>query len=156
MKEKIWRQIFWFAKPKILTPCCRADRGVKFCELCDWISGRNRNWIRKYLSLFIRGPDKFESWKNGGRKSRDTLPLKTWIVPSPNYANYFTVCLTHAHFFRLQRHSKSRRARWCDFEIKCRNLKCRILKVSKEKMLNGVKMMLKTTSTVLSIEQPKL
>ena len=37
---------------------------------------RNRNQIRKYFTLFIRGPDAFESWKNGGRKSRDTLPLR--------------------------------------------------------------------------------
>ena len=31
----------------------------------------------KYFTLFIRGPDGFQSWEEmGGRKSRDTLPLK--------------------------------------------------------------------------------
>ena len=32
----------------------------------------NQNQIQKYFSLFIRGP----SEKNGGQKSRDTLPLR--------------------------------------------------------------------------------
>ena len=45
-------------------------------KLCDRISRRNQNRIRKYFSLFIRGPYGFESWtKNGCQKSRDTLPL---------------------------------------------------------------------------------
>ena len=40
------------------------------------ISQWNWNRIRKYFSLYIRGLDGFESWKNGGRKSCDTLPVK--------------------------------------------------------------------------------
>ena len=32
-------------------------------SLCDWMSRRNENLIRKYFRLFIRGPDGFESWK---------------------------------------------------------------------------------------------
>ena len=40
-------------------------------RFCRW----NRNRIRKYFSLLIMGPDGFESWKNGGWKSCDTLPL---------------------------------------------------------------------------------
>ena len=60
----------WFAKPKILIRRCHAHRGVEFFELRNRILQRKR--IRKYLSLFIRGSDWFESWKKGGRKSRDT------------------------------------------------------------------------------------
>ena len=60
MKEKIWRTNFWFAKTKILTPRCDAHCGVKFFYLSDRISRRNRNWIQKYISLLIRGPDGFE------------------------------------------------------------------------------------------------
>ena len=41
-----------------------------------WISQQNCNRIRKYFSLFIMGLDGFESWKNGGQKSRDLLPLR--------------------------------------------------------------------------------
>ena len=75
MKEKIWRTFFWFARPKIMTPWSHAHRGVEFFELFDQISQQNRNRIRKYFSLFIRGTDRFESWKNGAQKSRDTLLL---------------------------------------------------------------------------------
>ena len=72
MKDNIRRNF-------VLTLRCDAHRGVEFFYLCDWISWRNRNWIRKYLSLFIRGQDGFESWKKTGvRKSRDTLPLSKW------------------------------------------------------------------------------
>ena len=38
--------------------------GVEFFTICDRISPRNRNQIRIYISLFIRVPDRFESWKN--------------------------------------------------------------------------------------------
>ena len=31
--------------------------------ICDRISRRNRNWIQKYFSLFIRSPDRFQSWE---------------------------------------------------------------------------------------------
>ena len=75
MKKNIRKTFFWFAKPKILTPRCHAHCSRIF-EICDWISLRNQNYIRTYFSLFIRGPDRFKSWQNGGRKSRDTLPLK--------------------------------------------------------------------------------
>ena len=45
-------------------------------QLCDRISQRNQNGIRKYFGLFIRGPAGFESRKKtGGRYSLDTLPL---------------------------------------------------------------------------------
>ena len=87
--------------PRSLTPRCDAHlvvwlRGMMHTAESDsrvgctpWrfffnlnISQRNRNRIRKYFSLFIRGPDRFESWKKtGGRKSRDTLPLR--VKPSP-------------------------------------------------------------------------
>ena len=40
-----------------------------------WISLRNRKKIRKWFSLFVRGPDGFKSWKNRAQKSRDTHPL---------------------------------------------------------------------------------
>ena len=63
IKEKILRKKILFAKTKILTPRCAAHRGVDFFELCDRISRRNRNRIRKYFSLFIRGPDGFKSLK---------------------------------------------------------------------------------------------
>ena len=44
------------------------------------ISRQNRNRFRTYFSLFIRGPEKIMSY-NGGRKSRDTLPLtQSWAA----------------------------------------------------------------------------
>ena len=64
VKDKIvslW-SVHLTAKPKILTPMCHAHHGVKNFELCDWISCWNQNWIWKHFSLFIRGPDEFESW----------------------------------------------------------------------------------------------
>ena len=53
-------------------------RGVQR-QLYERISRRNRNRIRKYLSQFIRGPDGVDHEKNGGRKSRDTLPFN--LIP---------------------------------------------------------------------------
>ena len=47
MKEKIWRKNFWFAKTTILTPQCHAHSRVEFFELCDRISRRIQNQIRK-------------------------------------------------------------------------------------------------------------
>ena len=44
-------------------------------QLCDRISRRNRNRIRKCFNLFIRGPRWIRIMKKGGRNSRDTLPL---------------------------------------------------------------------------------
>ena len=41
-------------------------------------SRRNRNRIWKYLSLFIRGPDGFESGKNEGGQSRDLHSRYSW------------------------------------------------------------------------------
>ena len=41
-------------------------RGVSFFDTKVRISQRNRNRIRKYFSLFIRGPDGFEWWKKLG------------------------------------------------------------------------------------------
>ena len=58
----------WIAKTIILTPRCDAHSGVEFFVLCDRISWGNWNRIRKYFSLFIRGPDGFESWKKWSSK----------------------------------------------------------------------------------------
>ena len=69
MKDKIWITNFLLAKPKILTPWCHAHCGVKFFELCDQISRRNRNQIRKYFSLFIRAQMGSNHEKNEGQKS---------------------------------------------------------------------------------------
>ena len=71
IKQKIWRKKIWYAKPKILTPQCHAHRGVGFIELYDGISRRNRNRVRKYFSMFIRGPDTVGS----NHEKKDTLPL---------------------------------------------------------------------------------
>ena len=78
-------------------------------SLCDQISRRNQNQIRKYLSLFIRDPNGVESWKNGGRKSHDTLPLRgIFQRPSSGHAmnvNFakvnFRTCIEWA-FFRTR------------------------------------------------------
>ena len=77
-----------------LTPWCDVHRGawlsdMMHTEVLDsavWctprsflrirIYQRNRNRIRKYFSMFIRGLDGFKSWKNGAQKSRNTLPLR--------------------------------------------------------------------------------
>ena len=55
-----------------MTLRCAAHRGVKFFELCERISQRNRNRIRKYFSLFTRAQMSSNHEKTGGRKSRDT------------------------------------------------------------------------------------
>ena len=47
-----------------------------FFELCDRISRGNRNQIRKYFTLFIRGPDGFESWKKTEVENLVTHSLK--------------------------------------------------------------------------------
>ena len=114
IKEKIWRNIFLFAKTKILTPRCASHRGVEFFELCDRISRRNQNWIRKYFSLFIRGPDGFESWKKtGGRKSCDTLPLtlqsrtlQSWTMRTRNLQKNVEHCKVE-HFRVWTLHSRT-------------------------------------------------
>ena len=80
MKEKIWSIKSGFTQPKFFTPQCHAHRGVEFFKLCNWISRRNRNRIRKYFTLFIRGPDGFESWKKWQSKISWTLPLKYWEI----------------------------------------------------------------------------
>ena len=86
MIEKIWRK-FLFAKPKILTPRCVWHRGVEFFELCDRISRWNRNQIRKYFSLFIRGTDEFESWKKWRLKISWHTPFKQFSTTCrvPNF-----------------------------------------------------------------------
>ena len=39
-------------------------------------------WIRKYFSLFIRGPDGFEAWKKGGQNLvTHSLQTPRWKVP---------------------------------------------------------------------------
>ena len=66
-----------------LTPWDDAHHGVWLRErrtpwsfVKIWISQRNQNWILRYVSLFIWGLDGLESWKNEGKESCDTLPLK--------------------------------------------------------------------------------
>ena len=57
--------------PRSLTPKDDAQHRV-------WLHGgmrRNRKRIKKYFSLFVRGPDGFGSWKNRGQKSCDTHPV---------------------------------------------------------------------------------
>ena len=49
-ERKDLKKFFWLAMTKILTPPCDAHRGVKFFNLCDLISHRYWNWIRKYLT----------------------------------------------------------------------------------------------------------
>ena len=72
MIEKIWRKKVWFAKNIFWSARCVALRGENFViKYLDEIQTEFEN----YSSLFIGGPDGFESWKNRGRKSRDTLPL---------------------------------------------------------------------------------
>ena len=58
--RKRFEEIFFICQEFffITTMCCTPWR-----QLCDLISRRNRNWIRKYFSLFISGPDGFKSWK---------------------------------------------------------------------------------------------
>ena len=79
MNEKIWRKKIEFAKPKILT---QRRSGVmhtaesNFFKLCDQIFWRNRNGIQKYLTLFIRFPDVFESWKKWRAKISRHTPYK--------------------------------------------------------------------------------
>ena len=102
MNEKIWRKQFLFAKPKILTLWCLAYCGVEFFELSDQIARQNRNRIRKRLSLFTRGPDVFEAWKNGGRKCRDALPLTAYA------SNFLQIIL-------YLRGLSSRMGRFCPF-----------------------------------------
>ena len=79
MKEKIGRTHFWFATPKFLTPLCHAHCDVEFSELCDRISRRNWYRTRKYFSLFIRGPDRFELWKKWRLKILWHTPFKLYI-----------------------------------------------------------------------------
>ena len=63
-----------------------------------WISRRNRNRIRKYFSLFIRGPDGFESWKKtGGWKSRDTLATCMLVKETKSFV--YIQCLIFCFFF---------------------------------------------------------
>ena len=59
--RKDFKKNFIFAMPKILTLRHHAHHEVEFFKFCYRISWRNRNQIRKYFSLFIRGPDGFES-----------------------------------------------------------------------------------------------
>ena len=65
--------------PWSLTPQCNAHCGDFF----KWIARPNRNQIRKYFSLFIRGLRWVWIKKNGGRKYRDTLLSKV-AKPSGN------------------------------------------------------------------------
>ena len=44
-----------------------------------WISVQNRNSIRKYFSLFIRGPNEFESWKQYKSKILWHIHFKTTV-----------------------------------------------------------------------------
>ena len=48
---------------------------LEFLKKLNTVSQRNHKRIRKCFNLFVRGPDRLESWQNWGQKSRDTLPL---------------------------------------------------------------------------------
>ena len=74
--RKDLKTFFWFAKKFFfISAVCNTPQR----QLCDRKSLRNRNWIRKYLSLFIRGPDGFESWKKWRSKISWHTPFKTNI-----------------------------------------------------------------------------
>ena len=74
MKGKIWRTFVWFAKPKILTPRCHAHGGGKFF-------GEIETEFENTLACFLGAQIGLNLEKNGGRKSRDTLPPKLQRIP---------------------------------------------------------------------------
>ena len=64
-----WYPVCCNTAEMISVVCCTPWRSSLRCvahpqrQLPDLISRWNQNRIWKYLSLFIRGPDRFESWK---------------------------------------------------------------------------------------------
>ena len=57
-----------------LLPRCESPRGVRIFKLYNRIFRQHR----KYFSLFIRGPDGFESWKNIKVSNLVTNPFKPY------------------------------------------------------------------------------
>ena len=57
-----------------LLPRCESPRGVRIFKLYNRIFRQHR----KYFSLFIRGPDGFESWKNIKVSNLVTNPYKPY------------------------------------------------------------------------------
>ena len=78
----------------MLTQLCDAPHGVEFVELSDRIYRQNKIRIRQSFSLFIRGPDGFESWKHWRSKI-------SWNTPF-NITNNTT---THMRHISQQRHN---------------------------------------------------
>ena len=67
----------------MFTPGCHAHRGVRILELYNQIFQQNRNQILSYCNLFVRGPDRFESGKNRGKKLVTHFPVSfmtAWTV----------------------------------------------------------------------------
>ena len=58
-----------------MTLRCHAHQGVEFFPLCDRISQRNQKEFEKNLTCLSGAHMGSNHAKNGGRKSRDTLPL---------------------------------------------------------------------------------
>ena len=66
----------WALKVVLSPRCAAAPQRQNNKQLSDQISWRNRNRIRKYFSLFIMGPDGFESWKKRKLKISWHTPFK--------------------------------------------------------------------------------
>ena len=76
-------------------------RAVLVCAESNFsrISPQKRTFKQNHFSLFIRGPDGFDSWnKKKCQKSRDTAPLKCYISTP-----YTTVLYTYNKIFSLKR-----------------------------------------------------
>ena len=75
-----------------------------------WISQRNGNRIWKYFSLFIRGPDGFESWKKWRSKISWHTPFKGIRWPSMVNVPYMREVRLH-HVILFKSSEKKRRIR---------------------------------------------
>ena len=60
-----------------LTPQCNAHCRA-FLKI--QISRQNPNWIRKYFSLFFRGPDGFKSWKKYLMTHSLKIMKRLWFI----------------------------------------------------------------------------
>ena len=63
---QVFLNSFSISQRYFIIKCENSDSAVCMTiwrQLCDQISRRNRNRIRKFFSVFIRGPDGVESWK---------------------------------------------------------------------------------------------
>ena len=70
-KDFKYKMLIYYEILLTLAVCCTLRR-----SLYDRISRRNRNLIRKYFSLLIRGPNGFESWKKLRSKISWHTPFK--------------------------------------------------------------------------------